>query len=569
MRHQIVTAGFLFAATVCLAQIGVPSSRDIQLSARSTQAITVPPGTAAALIPFVVDPSTAGGDLFDVSVLDPGAVVTFLTPAAVEINAGNATGLGFFYVVTPAGAFNGTIIPSQFSSPGEHTILRLPANSPAGEYKVKINTQALSASTVALASYYSSSPVRAGVATAAQLYRVGESIGISGLLFNGAAPVTGATVVARIGDPTSAAVPVEVPLLDSGILDPIPSDGVYSGATPATTPGNYTVAIKAAGTANGLPFERLAATNVRVMQPLATFGTFTDAGVDANANGLFESLNITANITVQTAGNYQLGITLAASNGNQIKQNTSKLLAAGAQQMVLNFPANEVRSLLVNGPFSRLDAVLIYKDDPAFPLADKRDDAGMTQPYQISLFELGSLVFNGVNVITPIDLNANGKFDQLKIEAGVRVGVAGFYQWSGRLVDKLGREIDFVSGSANWNVGNNVATFVFDGRKIGQNAQNGPYFLRSVLLFGAGQSLVTEQILQTAAYPVTQFEGARCQGDLNNDGRVNAADLAIVQAAFGKRTGQPGFNPVADINQDGIVDIRDLTLVSQNIGCQI
>lgn len=54
-------------------------------------------------------------------------------------------------------------------------------------------------------------------------------------------------------------------------------------------------------------------------------------------------------------------------------------------------------------------------------------------------------------------------------------------------------------------------------------------------------------------------------GDLNSDGYVDQADLAIVQASFGKKLGDAGFDPVADVNGDGIVDIRDLAFVSKNI----
>ncbi|MBB4843449.1 hypothetical protein HNP55_001968 [Paucibacter oligotrophus] len=52
-------------------------------------------------------------------------------------------------------------------------------------------------------------------------------------------------------------------------------------------------------------------------------------------------------------------------------------------------------------------------------------------------------------------------------------------------------------------------------------------------------------------------------GDLNKDGVVDCADLAIVKAAMGKRTGQPGFDVRADVNADGVVDIRDLSAVSR------
>ena len=47
-------------------------------------------------------------------------------------------------------------------------------------------------------------------------------------------------------------------------------------------------------------------------------------------------------------------------------------------------------------------------------------------------------------------------------------------------------------------------------------------------------------------------------GDINGDNIVNCADLAIIRAAFGKRTVDVGFDPRADLNHDGIIDIRDL-----------
>src|SRR5439155_2673387 len=52
-------------------------------------------------------------------------------------------------------------------------------------------------------------------------------------------------------------------------------------------------------------------------------------------------------------------------------------------------------------------------------------------------------------------------------------------------------------------------------------------------------------------------------GDLNGDGVVNCADLAIVKAAFGKIKGQPGFDPRADVNGDGVVNVLDLSAVAK------
>jgi hypothetical protein len=54
-------------------------------------------------------------------------------------------------------------------------------------------------------------------------------------------------------------------------------------------------------------------------------------------------------------------------------------------------------------------------------------------------------------------------------------------------------------------------------------------------------------------------------GDRNGDGIVNCADLAIVNASFGKKSGQNGFDPRADVNGDGVVNIFDLSAVAKQI----
>lgn len=54
-------------------------------------------------------------------------------------------------------------------------------------------------------------------------------------------------------------------------------------------------------------------------------------------------------------------------------------------------------------------------------------------------------------------------------------------------------------------------------------------------------------------------------GDLNGDGKVDCADMAIVRAAFGASAGDPTYDVRADVNGDGIIDIRDLAFVAQHL----
>jgi uncharacterized repeat protein (TIGR01451 family) len=54
-------------------------------------------------------------------------------------------------------------------------------------------------------------------------------------------------------------------------------------------------------------------------------------------------------------------------------------------------------------------------------------------------------------------------------------------------------------------------------------------------------------------------------GDVNGDGVVNCADVAVVKAAFGKRVGQTGYSAAADTNNDGVVNVLDLAYVTQHL----
>ena len=69
---------------------------------------------------------------------------------------------------------------------------------------------------------------------------------------------------------------------------------------------------------------------------------------------------------------------------------------------------------------------------------------------------------------------------------------------------------------------------------------------------------------KTAADATTYVASAGI-GDVNADGQVNCADLAVVKASFGKRSTQAGYDKRADVHHDGIVDVRDLSLVSQQL----
>jgi hypothetical protein len=55
-------------------------------------------------------------------------------------------------------------------------------------------------------------------------------------------------------------------------------------------------------------------------------------------------------------------------------------------------------------------------------------------------------------------------------------------------------------------------------------------------------------------------------GDLDQDGRVDGADLLRFARRFGARLGETLYSPSADFNNDGIVDGQDLAVLANNFG---
>ncbi len=66
----------------------------------------------------------------------------------------------------------------------------------------------------------------------------------------------------------------------------------------------------------------------------------------------------------------------------------------------------------------------------------------------------------------------------------------------------------------------------------------------------------------TTSRMITVFYSA----DLNRDGKVSILDITITAVAYGSRTGDPKWNPLADLDNNGWVNVVDITLVAKDYG---
>jgi hypothetical protein len=152
------------------------------------------------------------------------------------------------------------------------------------------------------------------------------------------------------------------------------------------------------------------------------------------------------------------------------------------------------------------------------------------------------------------------------------------------LVTSPNTAVTLAAGTAQtvtWSVANtNVAPVNTASVKITLSADGGktwPYVLAASVPNSGSASVTLPSLATTAArvkieainnvfFDVSNADFTiKLAGDANGDSVVDCADLAIVKASVGKRTGQTGFDARADLTGDGLVDARDLAYVSQRL----
>jgi trimeric autotransporter adhesin len=131
--------------------------------------------------------------------------------------------------------------------------------------------------------------------------------------------------------------------------------------------------------------------------------------------------------------------------------------------------------------------------------------------------------------------------------------------WSG--TDAVGE----IAGYSIW-----VSTDGGDFVPLLENTQDTSTFFQGVPGKGYGfvcaaKDTASNIEVQSLVAEATTRVAASSPADINGDGKVDCADLAIVKASFGKRRGQARFDSRADTNNDGIVDVRDLAFVAQKV----
>jgi hypothetical protein len=84
--------------------------------------------------------------------------------------------------------------------------------------------------------------------------------------------------------------------------------------------------------------------------------------------------------------------------------------------------------------------------------------------------------------------------------------------------------------------------------------------------YNPGWLAVTGTLTLAGAPTMSVDMGPQKPGDCDNNNLVSSADFVLLKNAFGKTTGEPGYDNRADITGDQIVGAVDFTLLKINFG---
>jgi pimeloyl-ACP methyl ester carboxylesterase len=354
--------------------------------------------------------------------------------------------------------------------------------------------------------YEKGSPIKLKASSDRKNYNIGDAVYLIGTLTNAGAPILGATVIADVSEPSGTSQ--SFVLYDDGTHgDPTPGDGMYvNNEYVASQEGEIRYTFSAT---DEVTFQRQQNGSSIVVQESAQLtDVYTENVVDENGDGLYDELIIGVEINFLVVAPYEVFANLKDTNGSLIESLVTQFTPTqtGISTVQLRFDGKTIAEHGVNGPYQLNSLVLRRSLDTNYATVDYREDAYTTNAYQVDDFQGALIKLISVDSGEGVDSDGDGFFNYLVIQVEVDVVIPGTYQTNARLVTQNGTEIDWTSETQSLGPGPGVISLTFDGQKIRQTAENGPYILKDFVIAGQGTSLSLVEVSDTEAFNFDEFE---------------------------------------------------------------
>jgi len=233
----------------------------------------------------------------------------------------------------------------------------------------------------------------------------------------------------------------------------------------------------------------------------ATFsGLYSSMGIDLDGDGFYDSIDLEVGLNIAVPGIYEVRGQLIEDNGNGTYSASNRTsLSSGARSVILRFYA--VRD---PGAF-RLRNLTLYdnygRDLGHIKEAYKTENYSYLDPDPRIAKLTGTFRDHGA------DVNGDGKFEFLNVDAGIHVFFPGQYTLTGYLYDLNGSEVAWAIDNGDFEAGNQTMHLKFDGALINKHGVNGMYRLERLILTGQDWAIMetVTYAYNTSAYKSSDF----------------------------------------------------------------
>jgi hypothetical protein len=221
----------------------------------------------------------------------------------------------------------------------------------------------------------------------------------------------------------------------------------------------------------------------------------SDVGIDTDADTLYDFLVVSANITVNTTGDYSVQGELYDNTGVFFIDSTSNgsSFSTGNHMIDLSFTGFIIRGSGFDGPYR----VELYLLDNMMNLLD--NDTHFTNPYLFTDFDLPPAQFEPPHSDYGLDVNGNLLYEYLIVSAEVNVSTDGSYEVQGMA------PFGFTQNTSFFTAGIHTVDLRFYGFEIFNFGINGPYSI-DLQVRDDSFNLLDTDTHSTAAYAFTDFE---------------------------------------------------------------
>ncbi len=286
-------------------------------------------------------------------------------------------------------------------------------------------------------------------------------------------------------------------------------------------------------------------------QPATLVAVVSDQGIDLDQDGLYDFLEVEANINVTKAGNYNVRAILYDFNGNYTASaRNSTYLNTGIQALKLRFSGRAIFSHGVDGPYNLSYITLLNEN---WDEIDREVDAYVTAAYAYTWFE-GVKFDIAIRDVTPFQTIV-GQGSTISIN--VTVTNQGAYTETFNVTAYYASDPIETQTVTNLPSGTSTnLTFLWNTTGV----PYGNYTISAYAALGPSETDTADNTYINGAVLVT------IPGDVDGDRDVDYDDFIVLAGAYGSSSGQPAFRVEADIDIDDDVDYDDFILLAGNYG---